>query len=169
MSWVKPWTKWLFFALCSGETGSGRIVESNLCVILSNDGVKCLTAAHRRHIGALTDARYTEGLWWLFSWLVFHQVPPALPLNAHAAKMNKIIAAEMFTLWLKGHAVFGRRKCHVHKAAAADSDCRKPTFVSHRFHEQHLHPVNHVIHLFANHHLMLHFPLFSPTLLLLPS
>eukprot|EP00066_Takifugu_rubripes_P020818 XP_011610084.1 PREDICTED: low-density lipoprotein receptor-related protein 1B [Takifugu rubripes] len=46
------------FAHCRGETGSGHIAESNLYAIRSNDGVKSLTAAHRKRVNALTDARY---------------------------------------------------------------------------------------------------------------
>lgn len=50
------------------------------------------------------------------------------------------------------------------------TQCRKPSLVSQEIHSQHLrpssyvHPANHVICLFANHHLMLHFSLLFSSL-----
>lgn len=115
----------IVFAHCCGETGSGHIVESNLCVIRSNDGVKSLTAAHRKRVNALTDARYMvpNGRGDFFRWLVFRHVAPVLPLNRTLPTRQStitIIAAEMFTMRHKGHPVFGSRKCHIHNATAAD-------------------------------------------------
>lgn len=81
--WVKPVRQMTVFALCRGETGSGHIAESNLYAIRSNDRVKSLTAAHRKHVSALTDARYRiRGRTWpFFRWLVFRRVAAIRGLN----------------------------------------------------------------------------------------
>lgn len=150
---VHPGNKWLLLLKAEEKRCPGHIVESNLCVILSKDEFKSLTAAHRHRVDALTDARYSERLRWLFKWLCFHRVPPVLPLNS-TSHCYKIIAAEMFTTRHREEEV-SHWWCQ---------SVGSPPFVSYKIHQKHprpcsnVHPANHVIRPFACHHLMLHFP-----------